>query len=117
MKPAIAYGIIGSPYSRLRVITITSERKGGRGRVYGRDQDGRPTNATARDCHGRFDTLELAEQARAAVQQVFDQHAPLVNEARERLDTARAQRKYAVDAALKALPALPVVALEPVPAS
>lgn len=113
MKPAIAYGIIGSPYSRLRVIAITSETKGGRGR----DQDGRPTNATARDCRGRFDTLELAEQARTAVQDVFDRHAPLVAEARERLETATAQRKYAVDNALRALPGLPVAALEPAPAS
>lgn len=114
MKPAIAYGLIGSPYSRLRVMTITSEQTGRGARVYGRDQRGRATSASVGACYGRYATIEEAEAARAAVQQVFDHHGPLIAEATERLNTARAQRKYAVDDALVNIRVAPVEALEPV---
>ncbi len=112
MKPIISYGLIGHPASRLRVVGITSETKSGRGRIYGRTLDGRVTNASSRACYGRFDTQELAEQARAAVQQVFDRHNDGVMHAERVAQQLRDQRREAVRAALAQLPALPVAALE-----
>lgn len=118
MKPAISYGLIGYPARRFRVMAITSETRSGRGRVWGRDAlSNRVTNAGSRDCYGRFETYELAEQARAAVQQVYDQLTPGVDQAQRVVDQLRRERRDAVDNAMMALPALPVAALEPAPAS
>ncbi len=112
MKPIISYGLIGHPASRLRVVGITSETKGARARIYGRTLDDRVTNASSRACYGRFDTQELAEQARAAVQQVFDRHREGVQHAYKVWQQLERGQFDAVRDALAALPALPIAALE-----
>lgn len=93
MKPAIAYGIHGSHYADdWETISITSEKTGPRGMVYGCDPAGTAMHAKPLDIHGRFDTMEKAEIGLEALRELHAAHAPAIEAARaeyERLSHLR----------------------------
>lgn len=93
LKPAIAYGIHGSHHaSDWEIISITTEKTGGRGMVYGRDEHGIAMHAKPGEIYGRFDTIEKAEIGRQALRELHAQHNPGIEAARaeyERLSHLR----------------------------
>lgn len=101
MKPAIAYGIAGSYFSDdWEIISITSEKTGRRGMIYGRDQHGAATHAKPEDVHGRFATREEATIGLEAIRRLHRQHAPGIDDVREQLLRLQAERNGAIKQAL-----------------
>ena len=109
MKPAIAYGIMGSEFARdWEILTITTEKAGRRGRVYGRDEQGTATNSRPGDVFGRFATLAEAETARTAIRGLHRQHAPAIERAEEELARLQRARLTAIRRALEGVKVSPV---------
>jgi hypothetical protein len=102
MKPAIAYGILGSHYGdNWEILSITSETSGRRGRVNGRDGHGNPTHATPDDVRGRFETIEEATTALEAIQRLHAQHAPGIAAAATAYSKLQNDRNEAIRHALE----------------
>lgn len=102
MKPAIAYGILGSHCGdRWEIFSITSETRGGRGRVNGRDGHGNPTHARPDVVHGRFATIEEATTALEAIQRLHAQHAPGIEAAADAYSKLQNDRNEAIRHALE----------------
>jgi hypothetical protein len=102
MKPAIAYGILGSPYGvHWEIFSITSETSGRRGRVNGRDGHGNPTHAKPDDVHGRFATIEEATIALEAIERLHAQHAPGIEAASNAYSKLHGERDEAIRHALE----------------
>jgi hypothetical protein len=101
MKPAIAYGILGSQYGdHWEILSITSETSGRRGRVNGRDGHGNPTHAKPDDVHGRFATIEEATTALEAIGRLHAQHQPGIDAAYQEYDRLTGGRRDAIKHAL-----------------
>lgn len=102
MKPAIAYGILGSRYGdHWEILSITSEKTGARGRVNGRDGHGNPTHANPSDVHGRFATIEEATIALEAIGRLHAQHQPGIDAAYLEYDRLTNERRDAIKHALE----------------
>lgn len=100
MKPAIAYGVVGSIYGGTwSTMAITSEKAPRR--VYGRDKDGMPTQQAWGDVHGRFETQEEAERLVAMLETCRAAHVPTIKAATHRLEQAREARIEALRGLLK----------------
>jgi hypothetical protein len=109
MKPIIAYGIVGSYYSdRWEILSITSEKAGHRGMVYGRDEHGNATHHKPNDVTGRFATIELAQAGLQALRQIHNDHAPAIEAAREEYDRLSRNRNETVRQALAELRVTPM---------
>lgn len=101
MKPAIAYGVTGSEYaSDWEILTITSEKAGRRGMVYGRDEHGAATHHKPLDVFGRYQTIGEAEQARTAIRHIHRQHVGAIEAATEALTILQRKRNDAIRSAL-----------------
>lgn len=109
MKPAIFY-TIQKDFRRFKILTVTSENRSGRfvsrygsSRMYGRDERGWPTNATSRDCYGRFATLEDAEAAKLRLAAIYAKHQDPIERARDTLNAAVEAQENEISALLKEL--------------
>lgn len=101
MKPAIAYGVIGSEFgSSWEILSITSEKSGRRGMVYGRDEHGNATHHKPGLVHGRFKTIGEAETARNAIRAIHRAHAPAIEAAEVEAARLRSLRNAAIRSAL-----------------
>lgn len=107
MKPAIFY-TIQKDWRRFKILTVTSENKSGRfvsrygsARLYGRDERGWPTNATSRDCYGRFATKKAAEAAKVRLAAIYAKHQDPIERARAALDDAQNAEGEEISALLR----------------
>lgn len=107
MKKAIFY-TIKKDWRRFSILTVTSENQAGRfvarygsSRVYGRDERGWPTNASTRDCYGRFATEEEAREAKTRLGGIFAKHQDPIDRAKEALEIAQKAESDEIDAMLK----------------
>jgi len=101
MKPVIAYGIIGSYYADdWEILSITSEKAGRRGQVYGRDPHNNPTHHKPEDVSGRFPTIELATAGLQALRQIHRDHAPAIEAARTEYERLSRNRNETIRQAL-----------------
>lgn len=103
MKPAIFY-TIHKDYRRFRILTVTSEKQSGRfvarygsSRVYGRDDNGWPTNASTRECYGRFEEYASAKLAMDQLVAITEKHKIPINEASAALAKANLAEKDEID--------------------
>lgn len=106
MKKAIFY-TIKKDWRRFSILTVTSENRAGRfvarygsSRVYGRDERGWPTNATTRDCYGRFETEEAAQEAKTRLAGIFAKHQDPIYRAKAALESAQKAESDEIDAML-----------------
>jgi hypothetical protein len=106
MKKAIFY-TIKKDWRRFSILTVTSENRAGRfvarygsSRVYGRDERGWPTNATTRDCYGRFETEEAAQEAKTRLAWIFAKHQEPIERAKAALESAQKAESDEIDAML-----------------
>ena len=106
MKKAIFY-TIKKDWRRFSILTVTSENRAGRfvarygsSRVYGRDERGWPTNATTRDCYGRFETEEAAQEAKTRLAGIFAKHQDPIERAKAALEIAQKAESDEIDAML-----------------
>lgn len=106
MKKAIFY-TIKKDWRRFSILTVTSENRAGRfvarygsSRVYGRDERGWPTNATTRDCYGRFETEEAAQEAKTRLAAIFANHQDPIERAKAALESAQKAESDEIDAML-----------------
>lgn len=106
MKKAIFY-TIKKDWRRFSILTVTSENRAGRfvarygsSRVYGRDERGWPTNATTRDCYGRFETEQAAQEAKARLAGIFAKHQDPIDRAKAALESAQKAESDEIDAML-----------------
>lgn len=106
MKKAIFY-TIKKDWRRFSILTVTSENRAGRfvarygsSRVYGRDERGWPTNATTRDCYGRFETEQAAQEAKASLAGIFAKHQDPIDRAKAALESAQKAESDEIDAML-----------------
>lgn len=107
MKKAIFY-TIKKDYRRFSILTVTSENSAGRfvarygsSRVYGRDERGWPTNATSRDCYGRFETEEAAREVKTRLGGIFAKHQDPIERAARDLAKAKQAEDDEIEAMLK----------------
>lgn len=109
MKPAIAYGITGSAFGLdWQIFTVTSEKSGPRGVVYGRDQHGCATRHKPGDVHGRFPTIEQANAAQQALRQIHRDHAPGIETAERHLRKLADARRGTITQALENIRVTPL---------
>lgn len=106
MKKAIFY-TIKKDWRRFSILTVTSENRAGRfvarygsSRVYGRDERGWPTNATTRDCYGRFETEQAAQEAKTRLAGIFAKHQDPIDRAKAALESAQKAESDEIDAML-----------------
>lgn len=106
MKKAIFY-TIKKDWRRFSILTVTSENRArrfvaryGSSRVYGRDERGWPTNATTRDCYGRFETEETAQEAKTRLAGIFAKHQDPIERAKAALESAQKAESDEIDAML-----------------
>lgn len=106
MKKAIFY-TIKKDWRSFSILTVTSENRAGRfvarygsSRVYGRDERGWPTNATTRDCYGRFETEEAAQEAKTRLAGIFAKHQDPIDRAKAALESAQKAESDDIDAML-----------------
>lgn len=99
MKPAISYGLVRAVYRNgWQIMAITSVV--GK-RVYGRDQDGNPTNRATRDLLAQFPRWLDCRVAIEQMEAVDAHHAPLIKEAERAVRAAVTARDEARVAACR----------------
>ena len=85
MKKAIFY-TIKKDWRRFSILTVTSEIRAGR--------------FVARDCYGRFETEEAAQEAKTRLAGIFAKHQDPIDRAKAALEIAQKAESDEIDAML-----------------
>lgn len=117
LKPAIFYTLEGGPHARRwSILAVTTETKGRRAQLYGRDEHGNPTHTTPEHVAGRFATLELAKAGQAVLHQIVADWAEPIAKVERELSRLKNSRYAAITGALADIAAQAVEPIAPEPA-
>ena len=85
--------------SGYKLMQVTTERGS---RYWGRDFEGDATNATKRDCHGRFQTADQARAAVDTIRAIEGRYRGDINTHRQAIRALEEKRDAEIDDAIRA---------------